>query len=116
MKKDTTIADLIENRYGSPTKTGAKMLAEGELATILNHRTHRRFTEVPVPDEILDILLAAAFSAPAKSDLQQASVVVIKDKIKRKAIADLLPAMPWIATCPVLMLSLIHISEPTRPY
>ena len=106
MKKDTTIADLIENRYGIPTETGAKMLAEGELATILNHRTHRRFTDVPVPDEILDILLAAAFSAPAKSDLQQASVVVIKDKIKRKAIADLMPAMTWIATCPVLIIFL----------
>ena len=106
MKKDTTIAYLIENRDGIPTETGAKMLAEGELATILNHRTHRRFTEVPVPDEILDILLAAAFSAPAKSDLQQASVVVIKDKMKRKAIADLMPAMPWIATCPVLLIFL----------
>ena len=67
MKKDTTIADLIENRYGIPTNTGATMAAEGELANILNHRPHRRFTEDPVSDEILDILLAAAFSAPAKS-------------------------------------------------
>ena len=38
MKKDTTIADLIENRYGIPTKTGATMAAEGELANILKSR------------------------------------------------------------------------------
>ena len=55
MKKDTTIADLIENRYGIPTNTGATMAAEGELANILNHRTHRSLTEDPESDEILEI-------------------------------------------------------------
>ena len=106
MEKGKTIADLIENRYGISTEIGSKMSAASELGCILNHRTHRRFTETQVPDEILEILLAAAFSAPAKSDLQQASVVIIKDEIKRKAIAGLMPAMPWIGTCPILMIFL----------
>ena len=106
MKKDKTIADLIENRYGISSGAGKGMAAEGELASILNHRTHRRFTDVPVSDELLEVLLAAAFSAPAKSDLQQASVVIIRDNAKRTAIANLMPAMPWIATCPVLIVFL----------
>ncbi|GIR55544.1 MAG: hypothetical protein CM15mP62_30150 [Rhodospirillaceae bacterium] len=46
------------------------------------------------------------FSAPAKSDLQQASVVVIRDKDKQEAIANMIPAMPWLRTCPVLMVFL----------
>ena len=62
-----------------------------ELANILNHRTHRRYLDKPVPDELLEVLLGAAFSAPAKSDLQQASVVVIRDKDKQEAIANMIP-------------------------
>ena len=77
-----------------------------ELANILNHRTHRRYLDKPVPDELLEVLLGAAFSAPAKSDLQQASVVVIRDKDKQEAIANMIPAMPWLRTCPVLMVFL----------
>ena len=106
MTTPKTIADLIENRYGISSGAGADMPAEGELASILSHRTHRRFTDQRVPDELLEVLLAAAFSAPGKSDLQQGSVVIVRDADKRKAIADLMPAMPWIGTCPVMMIFL----------
>ena len=90
MSDQKTIADLIEHRYGISSGAGADMPAEGELASILSHRTHRRFTDQPVSDALLEVLLAAAFSAPAKSDLQQGAVVVIRDPEKRKAIADLM--------------------------
>ena len=101
-----TIADLIEHRFGISSGAGTDMPAEGELASILSHRTHRRFTDQPVSEELLEVLLAAAFSAPAKSDLQQGSVVILRDAGKRKEIADLMPAMPWIGTCPVFMIFL----------
>ena len=101
-----TIAELIEHRFGISSGAGADMPADGELASILSHRTHRRFTDQSVSDELLEVLLAAAFSAPAKSDLQQGSVVIIRDAGKRKAIAELMPAMPWIGTCPVMMIFL----------
>ena len=101
-----TIADLIEDRFGLPTEAGGDLPAEGELAAILTHRTHRRFTDAPVSDAMLEVLLACAFSAPAKSDLQQSAVVIVRDAAKRKAIADLIPAMPWIGTCPVFMVFL----------
>ena len=106
MKKNETIADLIKNRFGLATSAGQDMQEFDELANILNHRTHRRYLDKPVPEELLEVLLGAAFSAPAKSDLQQASVVVIRDKDKQEAIADMIPAMPWLQTCPVLMVFL----------
>ena len=106
MKSDKTIADLIEDRYGVSTQAGKTIPAEGELASILNHRTHRRFLDKPISDELLEVLLAAAFSAPAKSDLQQGAVIIIRDPTKRKAIADLIPSMPWIGTCPLMMIFL----------
>lgn len=104
MTQNKTIADLIEDRFGISTEAGRTMDATGELADILKHRSHRRFKDDPVTDDILEILLAAAFSAPAKSDLQQSAVVIIRDSKKRKAIADLIPSMPWIRTCPVFMI------------
>ena len=106
MKSRATIADLIEDRYGMATEDGRDMPAEGELASILTHRTHRRFSPEPVPDSLLRVLLAAAFSAPAKSDLQQGAVVVVRDPAKRAAIAELIPSMAWIGTCPVFMVFL----------
>jgi len=45
-----TLADLIEDRFGLPTGAGRDMPAEGELAQILGHRSHRRNKPDPVPD------------------------------------------------------------------
>ncbi len=102
------LADVIAHRYGEGTvgggKSGADLPADDPLASILLRRTHRRYTDDPIPDDLLDVLFAAAFSASAKSDLQQGSVVVVKKPEKRKAIADLIPSMPWIAKAPVFMI------------
>lgn len=98
-----SLADLIETRFGLPTESGHGETAAGELASMLEHRTHRRFTEAPVAEETVQLILACAFSAPTKSDLQQASVVLVEDREIRRRIADLIPAMPWIATAPVFM-------------
>ena len=106
MKKNNTIADLIEKRFGLNTDAGRDMQGFDELSNILNHRSHRRYKDKPIPDKLLEVLLAAAFSAPAKSDLQQSSVVVIRDKEKQEAIADMIPSMPWLRTCPLLMIFL----------
>ncbi|MGY9058103.1 MAG: nitroreductase family protein [Alphaproteobacteria bacterium] len=99
-----TLADLIEHRYGMPTEVGKDMPADGMLARVLDRRSHRRWSADPVPDELLNTLLACAFSASAKSDLQQSGVCIIQDKAKQQAITDLIPAMPWIATAPVFMI------------
>ena len=106
MKKNNTIADLIEKRFGLKTDAGRDMQGFDELTNILNHRSHRRYKNKPIPDKLLEVLLAAAFSAPAKSDLQQSSVVIIRDKEKQEAIADMIPSMPWLRTCPLLMIFL----------
>jgi Nitroreductase family len=71
------VADLIEARFGLPSQAGRAIEADSaEAATVagmLSRRSMRRFTPEPVAPEALEIALAAALSAPAKSDLQQAS-------------------------------------------
>jgi nitroreductase/FMN reductase [NAD(P)H] len=98
-----TIADLIEERFGLPTAAGRDRPAEGVVAHLLAHRTHRRYTPAPVPDEVLEIALAAALSAPSKSDLQQVAIVVVRDRAKQATIGGLIPDMPWIATAPLFL-------------
>jgi nitroreductase/FMN reductase [NAD(P)H] len=73
------------------------------IAGLLDRRVVRRYTEQAVPDSLLDALLAAAQSAPAKSDLQQYSVVVMRDPPRIKQIADWIGTMDWIATAPVFL-------------
>jgi nitroreductase len=98
-----TIAELIEDRFGLPTTAGASLPAEGTVAQLLAHRTHRRYKPDPVPDELLEIVLAAALSAPSKSDLQQVAVVLVRDRATQATIGGWIPDMPWIATAPLFM-------------
>ncbi|HEU4370113.1 MAG TPA: nitroreductase family protein [Methylomirabilota bacterium] len=98
-----TIADLIEDRFGVATEAGRAMPAEGTVGQLLAHRTHRRYRPDPVPDEILEVVLAAALSAPSKSDLQQVAVIVVRDRAKQATIGGWIPDMPWIATAPLFM-------------
>jgi len=73
------------------------------VAPLLDRRVARRYKDEPVPDSLLDALLAAAQSAPTKSDLQQYSVVVMRDPARIKQIADWIGTMDWIATAPVFL-------------
>ena len=88
-----SIADLIQDRFGLPTVAGHAMPAEGTIAQQLAHRSIRRFKDKPVGDELIEIALSAALSAPSKSDLQQASVIDVTDPSLREEINALVPAM-----------------------
>src|SRR5262245_694612 len=103
MADQRTVADLIQERFGLPARAGKDMMAEGVLAQLIGHRTHRRYKPDPVPDEVLDVALAAALSSPSKSDLQQVGIVIVRDKAKQQAIGALLPDMPFIATAPLFL-------------
>ena len=107
-----TLADLIAERFGTlpaargAQAAGADMPAEGPLAAILARRTQRRYTAAPVAEDLLEVLLACAQSAPSKSDLQAWSVVVVKAPEARRTLAGLLPAMPWVAEAPAFLVFL----------
>jgi nitroreductase/FMN reductase [NAD(P)H] len=94
------MADLLRARFGID-QPGTEV--PQAIAGLLDRRVTRRYTEQDVPDSLLDALLAAAQSAPAKSDLQQFSVVVMRDRGRIKQIADWIGTMDWIATAPVFL-------------
>lgn len=98
-----TIAELIAGRFGLPTTTGKDEQADGAVATLLGHRTIRRYTDAAIDEATLELLFACGLSAPSKSDLQQASIVRVQAAGQRQAIAALIPDMPWIASAPVFL-------------
>src|SRR5262249_46986231 len=73
------------------------------LRQTLLRRTHRRYDDRGVSEDLLRLLLGAAFSASSKSDLQQASVVRVADLGRRDQLAALVPEMPWIGNAPVFL-------------
>lgn len=93
---------LIRARYGALPFAPAAI--PPGLAALLDRRVTRRYRPDPVPDALLDTVLAGAQSAPAKSDLQQFSILVTRDRQKITAVADAIGSMPWIEDAPVLLL------------
>lgn len=97
------IAQALAERFGIPAPAITAEDGLDELARIAAHSSHRRYEAKPVEPGLLRLLLACAFSAPTKSDLQQADVLHVVDRAKVQAIADLIPDMPWIAKAPVFL-------------
>ncbi len=96
------MTDLIRARYGS--LPFAPVDIPPALAPLLDRRVTRRYRPDAVPDALLDTVLAGAQSAPAKSDLQQYSILVTRDAAKIAAVADAIGSMDWIKDAPVLLI------------
>ncbi len=73
------------------------------LADMANRRVIRRYTDKPVDRALLEMLCAVALSAPSKSDLQQADIVIVADKGQREKLEALLPDNPWVTVAPVFL-------------
>ena len=95
--------DLIRARYGALPFTPPEAIPPA-LAALLDRRVTRRYSAEAVTEALLDTVLAAAQSAPSKSDLQQYSIIVTRDPVKIAKVADWIGTMPWIKDAPVLLI------------
>jgi len=108
MKPESTstaerIAQATHTRFGETIAAPPGVPGTDELTRMLEHSSHRKWTERPVEPALLRLLFACALSAPSKSDLQQADIIHVADRAKIKAIADHIPDMPWITHAPVFL-------------
>lgn len=99
-----SLAGLIEARFGLAAGVGNNRPAEGTLAAMISRRVCRNYADEPVAEDLMQVLFAAALSAPSKSDLQQATIVRVVDPAKRATLQGWLASMPWIADAPQLMI------------
>ncbi len=97
------LMDALKARFGTaPALKDAPKNAD-VLAEMANRRVIRRYTDQPVDPALLETLCAVALSAPSKSDLQQADIVIVSDKAQREKLEALLPDNPWVKAAPVFL-------------
>ena len=107
MKQNDESRDRIQRaaveRFGAQLTVEPGWSGLDELAGMMEHRSHRKYSGRAVEPGLLRLLFACALSSPSKSDLQQADIVHVADRAKIKAIADGIPDMPWTADAPVFL-------------
>jgi len=101
------IADALQHRFGESFTVDENLSGLDELARLAGRRVHRRYTDRTIDPALLRLLCASALSAPSKSDLQQADIVIL-NKPEQTAIADLIPDQPFIRSAPAFLVFLAN--------
>src|SRR5271169_7098028 len=102
----STCASAIERRFGDGGPSGEGAADNDFIRRVISRKTVRDYSDSMPSDDLLDLLAAAALSASAKSDFQQASILRVSDPAQRAAIGTLFPSMPWIGLSPVFFVFL----------
>ncbi len=102
------VRDALAARFGEAPAVDESLAGLDEWQRIASRKVHRRYLDKPVDPELVRTLCALALSAPSKSDLQQADILILRDPARRKAIADLLPDQPWVGASPALLVFLAN--------
>jgi FMN reductase [NAD(P)H] len=97
---ETTDKEALRLRFGSGASSATETVTAPLASAVLGRRTHRRYADRAVPDDLIQSLCHAALSTSSKSDFQQASLLEVRDPTKRAALAAPFPAMPWIGYAP----------------
>ena len=103
----SSIRESLEHRFGETLAVDGNFAGLDALARIAGRRVHRRYDGRPVEPALLRLMCACALSAPSKSDLQQADIVVV-GKADQGAIADLIPDQPVIRVAPAFLVFLAN--------
>jgi FMN reductase [NAD(P)H] len=99
------ITAALQHRFGERLAVDGNLAGLDALARIASRKVHRRYLDKPVDAALLRLLCACALSAPSKSDLQQADIVIL-EKTEQNVIADLIPDQPFIRAAPAFLVFL----------
>jgi nitroreductase len=102
----SSCSEAIARRFGDGGPSGEGADDNDFIRGVLSRKTVRRYSDTAPSEQLLDLLVACALSASAKSDFQQASILRLRDQQKRAAIGELFPSMPWIGLAPVFFVFL----------
>jgi nitroreductase len=102
--------ELLRRRYGErqPAATSGWNAA---IEAMLAHRSVRTFLPHPVPEDVLQLAIAAAQSAPTSSSLQAWSVVAVEDLERRAQLEQLAGPNPQIVSAPLFLVWLADLSR-----
>lgn len=104
-------------RYGSLSEVPEILKADIEvglnpvLDVMLAHRSVRDFIGTALPAGTLDLLIAAAQSAPSSSNLQVWSVIAVEDAIRRARVSELVGSQKHVKDAPLFLAWLVDLSR-----
>ena len=102
--------NLLLDRYGTDQAADTSNW-NAALDTILSHRSVRTYLPKPVPDGVLELIVAAAQSAPTSSSLQAWSVVAVTDPNRKARLAELASPNPQILSAPLFLVWVADLSR-----
>jgi nitroreductase/FMN reductase [NAD(P)H] len=97
------LLSVLRARFGSAPALAEAPAGVDVLADMADRRVMRRYLDRPVDPVLVETLCAVALSAPSKSDLQQADIVIVSDRAQRDRLEALLPENPWVRAAPVFL-------------
>ncbi len=104
--------DALKARYGAEI---ARAVADGPwndvIAGLLAHRTVRAFRSDPLPDGLLETLVAAAQSAPSSSNLQTWSVVAVEDPAAKQRLSEVARGQRHVVEAPLVLVWLADLAR-----
>lgn len=109
-----TLKELLTARYGKDTGIGDSAVVSEKIEALLSRRSIRLYKDEEVSDALLDVLLGCAQSAPTKSNLQQYSIIVVKDQTIRDQLAPWCPRTTGLESKPVLLVFCADIRRNQR--
>ncbi len=101
------LRDALSRRFGETLPVDENLPGLDALARMAGRRVQRRYADRTVDPALLRLLCACALSAPSKSDLQQADIVIL-EKPEQNVIADLIPDQPFIRSAPAFLVFLAN--------
>lgn len=102
----------VTARYADPE---ARLGAISDVVALqLAHRSVRKFTDRPVPQDELVALVAAAQSAPTSSNLQSWSVIAVRDPARKARLAALVNNQRFVNEAPLFLVWVADLGRARR--
>ncbi len=105
-----SLADLVARRYRRDDISVPEIAAPA-LEAIFAHHSVRRYRPDPLPPGALELLVAAAQSAPTTSNLQAYSIVAAEDPARKARLAELAATNRHILVAPLLLLFVADLAR-----
>jgi nitroreductase/FMN reductase [NAD(P)H] len=105
-----TLAAALDRRFGDADALAAAAPSHAlpGLAALATHRVIRGYADRSVDPALVELVCAAAFSAPTKSDMQQRDLVVVTEPARRAKLVELCGNDHWMPSAPVWIVVLAN--------
>lgn len=107
---ENTLSALLTARYGK-NFTECDFALNATLETLLSHKSIRHYLAKPLPDGMLELLIAAAQSAASSSNFQLWSVVAVTDLERKQRLAELANNQVFIVQAPLFLVWLADVAR-----